>query len=129
MARYINKDELIKRLSTGCIPADDNSQEINVYRSKKLEMDDLTTRCVLSCVMLIVNSMDDSSIDIYPREIKAEKIRAARLEKKMSLSQLSRKSGVSLKHLHKIENGLCKPFPQTIVKIADALGVKAESLQ
>ena len=46
----------------------------------------------------------------------------------LSLSQLSRLSGVSLAHLGRIEQGLRKPSPRTLQKIAKPLGFDLDEL-
>lgn len=51
-----------------------------------------------------------------------------RLEKKMSLSELSRRSGVAVSHLHNIENGNKIPTITVLCKIANALEIPCENL-
>lgn len=127
MALYVNKDELIRRLTTGYIPCD--GKYVNIYKAKEIELDDLSNRRFMACIMLIVNSMDDKSINLYPKKVRGGRIRGLRLEKRMSVAELSRRTGLNMSHLHRIEGGKCDPFPQTLVKIADALGVKVEDLE
>lgn len=53
-------------------------------------------------------------------KIYLEKIR---LEKEMTLSELSRKSGVAISHIHNIENGQKNPTIKVLCKLSKALGV------
>lgn len=127
MALYVSKDELVKRLTTGYIPCD--GKYVNVYKAKGIELDDLGNRRLMACVMLIVNSMDDRGVNLYPKKARGDRIRGLRIEKRMSVAELSRKTGLNMSHLHRIEGGKCDPFQQTLAKIADALGVKVEDLE
>lgn len=56
------------------------------------------------------------------------KIREVRKEKNMTLSGLSRKSGVSASHLSDIENNIKNPSLLVAVKIAKALDVQITQL-
>jgi len=58
-------------------------------------------------------------------KIFVEKIRN---EKRMSLNELSRRSGVALSHLHAIESGESNPTIAILCKIAKALEVPCERL-
>jgi len=51
-----------------------------------------------------------------------EKIKRIRLEKNMSLKDLSDKSGISAAAIHKIESNGIIPTITTMMKISDALG-------
>ena len=53
-----------------------------------------------------------------------EKIRKYRIEKGMSIVQLSVESGISRSHLYYIETKKTIPTLDTLAKIADALGLK-----
>ncbi len=53
-----------------------------------------------------------------------EKIRKYRIEKGMSIVQLSVESGISRSHLYYIETKQTIPTLDTLAKIADALGLK-----
>lgn len=55
-------------------------------------------------------------------------VEKVRLEKGLSLSELSRKSGVAKSHISNIECGLKYPTLPTLCKIANALGVPASEL-
>lgn len=58
-----------------------------------------------------------------------DQIKKIREEKKYSLGKLSRRSDVSITTLVKIESGDIKyPNTATLLKIANALGVKIEEL-
>jgi transcriptional regulator with XRE-family HTH domain len=53
-----------------------------------------------------------------------EKIKALRVEKNMSLKDLSERSGISAAAIHKIESNGIIPTITTMMKISDALGKK-----
>ena len=55
-------------------------------------------------------------------------IREQRKSIPLSLNQLSRLSGVSVAHLGRIEQGLRKPSPRTLQKIAKPLGFDLDEL-
>jgi len=55
-------------------------------------------------------------------------IREQRRSIPLSLNQLSRLSGVSVAHLGRIEQGLRKPSPRTLQKIAKPLGFDLDEL-
>ena len=57
-----------------------------------------------------------------------ERIRLARLNKKMSQQELSDKSGVAYKSLSRYELGTTIPPADALKAIADALGVSADAL-
>lgn len=50
-------------------------------------------------------------------------VEKVRIEKKMSLAELSRRSGVAVSHLHNIENGNKIPTIKVLCAIAKALDV------
>lgn len=56
-----------------------------------------------------------------------EKIKAARMEKRWSLKNLSDRSGISAAAIHKIESNGITPTITTMMKISDALGKKISS--
>lgn len=55
-------------------------------------------------------------------------VEKVRLEKKMTLAELSRKSGVAVSHLYNIESGIKIPTITILCKIAKALEVPCEDL-
>ena len=55
-------------------------------------------------------------------------IKEQRKSLSLSLKQLSRSSGVSVSHLSRIEQGLRKPSPRTLQKIAKPLGFDLDEL-
>lgn len=55
-------------------------------------------------------------------------IKELRTERKMSLTELSKLSGVAVSHIHAIENGYKIPTIMVICKIAKALGVESSEL-
>jgi len=55
-------------------------------------------------------------------------IREQRKSVPLSLNQLSRLSGVSVAHLGRIEQGLRKPSPRTLQKVAKPLGFDLDEL-
>ena len=55
-------------------------------------------------------------------------VEKVRLEKKMTLAELSRRSGVAVSHLHNIESGSKTPTITVLCKIAKALEVSCEDL-
>jgi len=54
----------------------------------------------------------------------ADQLRIERHTQRMTLDELSLKSGVSAKHLCNIENGKTRPTLETLQKIAKSLGVR-----
>lgn len=58
----------------------------------------------------------------------AKIIKEQRKSLPLSLNQLSRLSGVSVAHLGRIEQGLRKPSPRTLQKIAKPLGFDLDEL-
>lgn len=56
------------------------------------------------------------------------RLRRYRLGRNLTQTELSGKAEVSVDTLNKAENGLRQPHPQTIRKLAEALGVEVEAL-
>jgi len=56
------------------------------------------------------------------------KLREIRIEKNISIRELSRKTGISKSHLNYIENGEREPTISVIVRIALALGIDEKDL-
>lgn len=56
--------------------------------------------------------------------IKLPRLRAARERAALSQGELAKKAGVSRVTIVRIEGGLDDPYPKTVRKIADALGVQ-----
>ena len=56
-------------------------------------------------------------------------LRKIREEKKLTVTELSRRAGVSVTELSDIELGKRKPRAQTVMAIARALGVKYEEIE
>lgn len=57
------------------------------------------------------------------------RIREVREQLKISQIELARRANVSQPFIHDLENGNRNAKPQTMMKIADALGVPVESLK
>lgn len=55
-------------------------------------------------------------------------IKQIRKERKISLKQLSKKSGVSKTHINDIENGYKQPSLEIVIKLSKALNVPIQSL-
>jgi DNA-binding XRE family transcriptional regulator len=53
------------------------------------------------------------------------RIRMLRLERGLTLAQLSEKAGLNLGHLSELERGLLKPRPATLLKLERALGAES----
>ena len=62
-------------------------------------------------------------------EVSINHIRQLRKERKMTLSVLSQMAGISVAYLSDIERGNRPGGRITLIKIADALGVKVEDLR
>lgn len=58
-----------------------------------------------------------------------EIIKKIRKEKKMTQTELARLAGVSQPHIHDLENGNRHASPETLKRIAAALGVTAQELK
>lgn len=71
-------------------------------------------------ISVIRNKKDFMKIEIFIRKI--------RNMQKITLKQLSKKSGVSTSHINDIEKNLKKPSLFTMVKIAKALNVDIKEL-
>lgn len=56
------------------------------------------------------------------------RLREVRLEKNMTIRELSRKTGISKSHLNYIENGDREPTLSMIIRIALALGIEEKQL-
>jgi transcriptional regulator with XRE-family HTH domain len=56
-------------------------------------------------------------------------LKASRKERKMAIQALSSASGVNIGNISKMERGLGLPRLDTAWKLADALGVKLDSLR
>ncbi|MCH7973954.1 MAG: helix-turn-helix transcriptional regulator, partial [Bacteroidetes bacterium] len=56
------------------------------------------------------------------------KLKQLRLNKKLSISQLSKKSGISISYLNEIENGKKYPKSDKIAAISSALNVTYDNL-
>ena len=55
-------------------------------------------------------------------------LKEKRKEKKVTLAQLSAKTGISTTHINDIENNIKEPSISMLVRIAKALDVKVEDL-
>lgn len=56
------------------------------------------------------------------------RLRAVREAKFLSLSDLAERSGVSKLTIHRLEHGANQPYPRTVRKLAEALGVEPMEL-
>ena len=57
------------------------------------------------------------------------KIRQLRLDKKLSLSEVAEKSGLSISYLNEIEKGKKYPKTEKIMALSDALNIDYDSLK
>lgn len=57
------------------------------------------------------------------------RIKDLRKERKMTQTELARLAGVSQPHIHDLENGHRHASPETLERIAAALGVAVEDLR
>ena len=55
-------------------------------------------------------------------------LKEKRKEKKLTLAQLSERTGISTTHLNDIENNIKEPSISMMVRIGKALGLKVEDL-
>lgn len=60
---------------------------------------------------------------IYSKDILAADVRALRVVRKMTLAELSAKTGLSVSFLNDIEHGRTNPSLSTLEKIATAYGM------
>ncbi len=96
------------------------------------------TRCAVESVHAVIRQAEEG-VDPTPLaqsyyaakgslRVDAIKLRALRHERDLSQSALNRKSGVSQMTIWSLESGKRKALPQTIKKLADALGVETTEL-
>jgi transcriptional regulator with XRE-family HTH domain len=85
---------------------------------------------------MVANDQSHTTIQIYLKQSYntihmqlGDKIRFARLEKKLSQEALARKVDISLSYLFKVEKNIHTPTFDIMVKIADTLGVSLDSLR
>jgi transcriptional regulator with XRE-family HTH domain len=58
-----------------------------------------------------------------------DKIKKIRKARKMTQTELARRAGVSQPHIYDLENGNRRASPETLKRIAEALGVTVQELQ
>jgi transcriptional regulator with XRE-family HTH domain len=63
-----------------------------------------------------------------PADTTGARIRALRLEQKLTQEALAALAGVRQSHLSVMEGGKRAPIAETLARLADALGVTADSL-
>jgi transcriptional regulator with XRE-family HTH domain len=56
-------------------------------------------------------------------------LRAIRERRSLSLAELAEKAGVSKHTIYRLEHGAPEPFPSTVRKLAEALGVEPDDLR
>lgn len=131
MAYYISEQELMHRICNGFITHDGyvNDKFFDIYKAKGIDVEELGMKQMLDCVCTIIKSMHNDAIQLYPREIRGNKVREIRMDKKMSISELSRRSGVTKTAINDIEFGRVNPFDYTLSKLATALNVDIEDFK
>ena len=60
--------------------------------------------------------------------VKLTRLRAVRERKALTQQQLAERAGITRGTVTRIEKGLDEPYPTTVRKLADALGVDPEQL-
>lgn len=130
MALYLNEQELVHRICNGFLSHDGyvNGKFFDIYRRNNINVDELGTMQMLSCVMEIIKSMENEGVQIYPKDLRGSKIREVRKRQKRSVNWLSLKTGLSRTTIYDIEYGLSKPRIGTLEKIAKALKVEIDAL-
>ena len=125
MALYINKQELVHRISNGFITHDGyvNGEFYDIYKKHDIDIFELGNKQLMNCIAVIIDSMGDSGVNLYPMTYRGAKVRSIRMEKGIRITDLSRKTGICKTALYRLESGKSKPFPETMHKIANALGV------
>lgn len=58
-----------------------------------------------------------------------ERLRAVREAKSLSLAELAERSGVSKNTIYRLEHGAPEPYPSTVRKLSEALGVQPNDLR
>ena len=87
--------------------------------------------CPLNSTCNFYNSLSPAVIREEPGQYNAEpmnKLRSVRLDKGLSLQRLAEAAGVSKLTIIRTESGRSSPRRETLVKLADALGVSLEQL-
>jgi len=79
--------------------------------------------------MIVLKMLERRVHNLEKAEEFAEWLMRKKKERKLSLRELSRRTGISYSHIHRLSQGLCKPTINTILKIAEALGAKEEALR
>ncbi len=130
MALYIKKLEAIYRVGNGFVTKNGiiNGEIYNIYKENGIDISDPRYKKMLKCVMLILNSMDEDGIQVYPKDLMGSRIREIRKQQGKSGSWVAIKAGLSKTTVYDIEKGLKVPRLVTLAKIADALHVSLEEL-
>lgn len=130
MALYIKKLEAIHRVGNGFVTKDGiiDGQIYNIYKENGIDISDPRYKKMLKCVMIILNSMDEDGVEVYPKDLRGSKLREIRRQQGKSGSWVAIKAGLSKTTVYDIENGLTVPRPGTLKKIAGALHVPLEEL-
>lgn len=130
MALYIKKLEAIYRVGNGYVTKNGivNGETYNIYKENGIDISDPRYKKMLKCVMLILNSMDEDGIQVYPKDLMGSRLREIRKQKGKSGAWVALKAGISKTTVYDIEKGLKVPRLVTLAKIADALHVSLEEL-
>lgn len=130
MALYINAQELVHRIGNGFVTHDGyvDGEFYDIYKKHGIDVYEFGNMQLLSCIVEIIESVQDEGIQIYPKELRGSKIRDIRKKQNRSVSWVSLKSGVCRTAIYDIEYGLTKPRLSTLEKIAKALKVSVEDL-
>ena len=130
MALYIKKLEAIYRVGNGFVTKDGviDGQIYNIYKENGIDISDPRYKRMLKCVLVILNSMDEDAVEVYPKDLRGSKLREIRRQQGKSGSWVAIKAGISKTTVYDIEKGLKVPRTSTLLKIAEALHVPLDEL-
>lgn len=130
MALYIKKLEAIYRVGNGFVTKDGviDGQIYNIYKENGIDISDPRYKRMLKCVLVILNSMDEDAVEVYPKDLRGSRLREIRRQQGKSGSWVAIKAGISKTTVYDIEKGLKVPRASTLLKIAEALHVPLDEL-
>ena len=130
MALYLNKKDIIHRVCNGYLSDTGyvNGRFFDIWKANGFDADSMSFCRMMDCFMVILDSMDDKGIQIYPKDLRGRKLREVRKSKNRSANWLAMKTGLSKTTIYDIENGVKIPRIGTLEKIANALKVEIETL-
>ena len=131
MALYIKQAELYHRIANGFLTHDGviNGEFYDIWQDYGINLRDPKVDKIINVVGKIIDSMDDYGVHLYPREYRGCKVRDIRLSKGVTVTALSKRTGLSKTAIYRLEAGASKPSQETMIKIATALNVDVSDFE